>query len=62
MKRYVIAIAVIVVMSMLLSAQTGAVAENDKPIVPKEKMILWNGKDFSGWKLFTREPEHDVTK
>jgi len=62
MKRYVIAIAAVVVMSMLLSAQTGAQAENDKPIVPKEKMMLWNGRDFTGWKLFTREPEHDVTK
>ena len=41
MKRYVIAIAAVVVMSMLLSAQTGAQAENDKPIVPKEKMMLW---------------------
>ncbi len=62
MKRFVIAVATVVVMSMLLSSQTGAVAENDKPIVPKEKMMLWNGRDFSGWKLFTREPEHDVTK
>lgn len=62
MKRFVIAITAVVVMSTLLSAQTGAQTENDKPIVPKEKMMLWNGRDFTGWKLFTREPEHDVTK
>ena len=62
MKRFVIVIAAVVVMSMLLSSQTGAFAENDKPVVPKEKIMLWNGRDFTGWKLFTREPEHDVTK
>ena len=25
-------------------------------------MVLWNGMDFSGWKLFVRDSAHDVTK
>lgn len=62
MKRYVIAIAIIVVMSMILSVQTEAQTENNEPIVPKEKVILWNGRDFTGWKLFLGNPEGDVTK
>jgi len=33
-----------------------------KPIVPKEKTALWNGKDFTGWKLFVPDAGHDVMK
>ena len=43
-------------------AEAESLVKKNEPIVPKEKMVLWNGKDFAGWKLFTREPEHDVTK
>ena len=62
MKRYLVAIAALVVTAALLAATTGASQEQNKPIVPKAKTILWNGKDFAGWKLYTREPGHDVTK
>ncbi|MHC4657512.1 MAG: 3-keto-disaccharide hydrolase [Planctomycetota bacterium] len=62
MKRYVIAIAVLIVTAGLLAATTTAKEKQPKPIVPKEKMVLWNGKDFTGWKLFVRDPDHDVTK
>jgi len=30
--------------------------------VPKEKTLLWNGKDFTGWKLFLGDPAADVAK
>ncbi|MHC4436886.1 MAG: family 16 glycoside hydrolase [Planctomycetota bacterium] len=30
--------------------------------MPEEKTMLFNGKDFTGWKLFTRKPDHDVMK
>jgi hypothetical protein len=43
-------------------AEVGSLVKKNKSIVPKEKIMLWNGRDFTGWKLFTREPEHDVTK
>ena len=52
----------IAVAAILLAATTGASEKQNKPIVPKEKTILWNAKDFTGWKLYTREPGHDVTK
>jgi hypothetical protein len=32
----------------------------NKPIVPKEKIMLWNGKDFTGWKLFLPDENADV--
>ena len=62
MKRYILAITALIVTIVLFAAATGASQEMNKPIVPKEKTMLWNGKDFAGWKLFTREADHDVTK
>ena len=62
MRRYVIAIVGVVVMTVLLAAQAGAPVEKSEPIVPKEKIMLWNGEDFAGWKLVLREPGHDVTE
>ncbi len=32
------------------------------PIVPREKTILWNGKDFAGWQRFLPDPSKDVDK
>jgi hypothetical protein len=61
MKRCMVAAAMLVT-AILLTVASPAAQKQDKPIVPKAKTVLWNGKDFSGWKLFTREPGHDVTK
>jgi len=60
MKRYMPVIAALAVTVALLAAATGASEGRNKPVVPKDKTMLWNGKDFAGWKLFTREPDHDV--
>ena len=62
MKRYMPVIVALAVTVALLAAATGASEGQNKPDVPKEKTMLWNGKDFAGWKLFTREPDHDVMK
>jgi len=62
MKRYVMAIALLVVSAATSAVRTVPPEKKNKPIVPKEKTVLWNGKDFAGWKLHTREPAHDVTK
>ena len=62
MKRYVMVVVALVVTTLLLAATTSAPADKSKPIVPKAKTMLWNGEDFTGWKLHTREPGHDVTK
>jgi len=62
MKRYAVTIVVLVVTTALLAA-TAVVPEKQKePTVPKKKTVLWNGKDFTDWKLFVRDPDHDVTK
>ena len=55
-------IAALAVTIALFAAATGASEGRNKPIVPKEKTMLWNGRDFAGWKLYTREPDHDVMK
>lgn len=62
MKRYVITIMILAVTAVLLTATTGAQEKQQKPIVPKEKMVLWNGKDFTGWKLFVPDAAHDVSR
>ncbi len=37
-------------------------AEIVKPTVPTDKIVLFNGKDFTGWKLFLSDAAADVTK
>jgi hypothetical protein len=62
MRRFKNVITIVAAMTVLLAVQAGSQVNKDEPVVPKEKMMLWNGKDFAGWKLFVGNPEHDVTK
>ena len=62
MKRLVLTITALTLTTALFAVSTSASEGSNKPIVPKEKMMLWNGKDFTGWKLYTGEPDHDVMK
>ena len=62
MRRYNITIVVLLVTTMLLVRSIGAKEKQKESVVPKEKIILWNGKDFTGWKLYVKDPVHDVTK
>jgi len=62
MKRLLIVVVMMVVTTSLLVAPVCAAEKKDESIVPKSKTILWNGKDFAGWKLFVPDPSHDVTK
>jgi hypothetical protein len=62
MKRYAVTIVVLVVTMALLAATAGVPEKQKAPIVPKKKTALWNGKDFTSWKLFVSNPGHDVTK
>jgi len=62
MKRCLIAVVMVVVTMAFLTSPAAAMRSSDAPIVPKAKMMLWNGKDFAGWKLFVPDPDHDVTK
>lgn len=61
MKKYVTAIVAMAVTMVFWTISIGA-QQQSQPIVPKEKILLWNGKDFTGWKLFIPDPNHDVTK
>jgi hypothetical protein len=55
-------ITILAITVALFAAATSASEGRNKPIVPEEKTMLFNGKDFTGWKLFTRKPDHDVMK
>ena len=61
MKRIMItAVAVLFVTSLFMTPALGT--ESGQPVVPKEKIMLWNGADFTGWKLFLREASADASK
>ena len=62
MKRYMSAITVLVAVTILLTVSIGAAGERNKPIVPKKKIMLWNGKDFADWTFFLRDRAADVVK
>lgn len=62
MKRYAVTLAVLITTMVLLVATAGVQEKQKEPMVPKRKIVLWNGKDFTGWKLFVEDAEHDVTK
>ena len=58
-----IALIVTLVVTMIISAAAiNASEKQDGPIIPAKKMMLWNGKDLTGWKPFTGNPEADVTR
>lgn len=59
MKR---AIVISMTAMLVVSLAVPAVAQAAKPTVPKEKIMLWNGKDFTGWKLFLSDQAADVAK
>jgi len=47
---------------MPLVAAPALAQKDDAPIVPKKKIILFNGKDFTGWKRFVAKPGFDLSK
>lgn len=62
MKRNMTIVLGLVLATVFLAGTINAAGERDKPVVPKEKTMLWNGKDFRGWKLFLRDASADVMK
>jgi len=48
----------LVIVSLL--AVSVAAVEEAKPVVPQEKIILWNGKDYTGWMRFLPDASRDV--
>jgi hypothetical protein len=43
-----------------LLAVSVAAVEEAKPVVPQERIMLWNGKDFAGWKRFLPDASKNV--
>jgi hypothetical protein len=37
-----------------------AAVEEVKPVVPREKIMLWNGRDYTGWMRFLRDTAANV--
>ena len=59
MKRHIVLISTLI-MTMILSAPAAETSKmQNQPIVPKEKTMLWNGRDLTGWKPFTNDKNAD---
>jgi hypothetical protein len=52
---------VILVAAMIVLA-TAIKASENQPVIPKDKIMLWNGKDLTGWKPFTRDSNVDPAR
>ncbi|MFW6163737.1 MAG: 3-keto-disaccharide hydrolase [Planctomycetota bacterium] len=50
------------VIGMLFVAGAAAAGEAAKPVVPEEKIVLFNGTDFTGWVKFCPKKGADVDK
>ena len=62
MKRHIVLISTLI-MTMILSAPAAETSKmQNQPIVPKEKTMLWNGRDLTGWKPFTNDKNADPAK
>ncbi|MBN2129029.1 MAG: DUF1080 domain-containing protein [Sedimentisphaerales bacterium] len=46
------------IVSLLIAPVVAAVPA--KPVVPAEKIMLWNGEDFTGWTRYLRDASKDV--
>ncbi len=62
MKKSIIVTMGHLVAVVLLAQLVFAASQGQEPLVPTEKVMLWNGKDFTGWKLFVPDSDYDVTK
>lgn len=62
MKRYLVAVTTVTVLTALFTLPAFAPEEKSEPVVPKARLMLWNGRDFNGWKLFVPNPDYDVTR
>ncbi len=65
--RQVVMIAVMLLVATSLSCAnlesgSSSIFKKSEVIVPQEKTVLFNGKDFAGWKLYFKDPAHDYRK
>jgi len=50
----------VAVFALIFAVALLAGSSEKGPVVPTKKTALWNGKDFTGWKLFVPDPNVDV--
>ena len=51
MKGFLTVVLLVIMTAMLSGCETINIAAQENVIVPKEKTVLFNGKDFTGWKM-----------
>lgn len=61
MNRFVITIFALVAIMTLFCPATAS-SEQNEPIAPEEKTMLFNGKDLTGWKPYATDTEADLSK
>ena len=61
MNRYMNIIVALAVIMMLFSPAIVA-SEQTEPVAPKEKILLFNGKDLTVWKPYASDTQADLAK
>ena len=62
MKRHIVLISTLIMTINLPVPAAETSKMQNQPIVPKEKTMLWNGRDLTGWKPFTNDKNADPAK
>ncbi|MBN2182570.1 MAG: DUF1080 domain-containing protein [Sedimentisphaerales bacterium] len=62
MKTRISLIVTFIVAIIISAVAISASEKQNQPVVPKEKTMLWNGKDLTGWKPFANEKNADLGK
>ena len=62
MKRHIVLISTLIMTINLPATAAETSKMQNQPIVPKEKTMLWNGRDLTGWKPFTNDKNADPAK
>ncbi len=59
MRRFAFRLLILCIVSAFFTISTGC-REISGPLLSDEKIMLWNGKDFTGWKFFIPDKDVDV--
>ena len=62
MRYHKTATAILITVVIVLATVINASENQNQPIVPKEKIMLFNGEDLAGWKPFARDTNVDLAK
>ncbi len=62
MKKYKITMMALIAAMIVLAATINASEDQNQPIVPKEKIMLFNGEDLTGWEPFASDSNADLAE